>query len=179
MADYPRPGYYSAPDHVKAAARNAARQAVLDMVPQPRSETAAPASSPESDRLRSTAEQQPLTVLEAAAELEKAARDLVSEHLRIARQAGRTWYQIADALHLHAVAVFNKESAADEAYSFARNYIPYADHRDFIWSCPACQQPITDHGPWDDVPRQEDGHEADCSRRTAQLAAWKACNSDW
>ena len=22
------------------------------------------------------------------------------------------------------------------------------------WACPACQQPVTDHGPWDDVPKK-------------------------
>jgi len=121
--------------------------------------------------------QHPLASLEAAAELEQAAHDLVGEHIRLARQAGRTWYEIADALHLHAVACANKESARDEAFSFALQYRSIADQRNIIWTCPACQKKITDHGPWDELPEQEDGHTPDCSRRTAELAAWRSRSS--
>jgi hypothetical protein len=178
MSDYPRPGYYHAPDYIRAAARDKIGRAARDMVlhltgdPRARVELSSPAQL-----TADLAAEHPLASLEAAAELEQAAHDLVSEHIRLARQAGRTWYQIADALHLHAVACANKESARDKAFSFALQYRSIADQRDIIWICPACQQKITDHGPWDELPEQEDGHTPDCPRRIAELAAWQARNS--
>ena len=172
MSDYPRPGYYHAPDYIRTAARDKAGRAVRDMVLRlcgdPRTRIELP---PPAQHTANLADQHPLASLEAAAELEQAAHDLVAEHIRLARQVGRTWYQIADALHLHAVACVNKESAADEAFSFALQYRSIADQRGIIWICPACHQKITDHGPWDELPKQEDGHTAECSRRTAELAA--------
>ena len=119
----------------------------------------------------------PLASLEAATELEQAAHDLVAEHIRLARQAGRTWYQIAGALHLHAVACVNRESARDEAFSFALQFHSIAEQGGVIWTCPACHQKITDHGPSDELPKQEDGHTAGCPRRTAEVAAWRSRNS--
>ena len=178
MSDYPRPGYYHAPDYIRTAARDKAGRATRDMVLRlsgdPRTRIELP---PPAERTADLAAQHPLASLEAAAELEQAAHDLVAEHIRLARQADRTWYQIADALHLHAVACANKESAADEAFSFALQYRSIADQRNIIWTCPACHQKITDHGPWDELPEQEDGHTADCPRRTAELAAWQTRKS--
>ena len=132
---------------------------------------------PPAEHTSDLAAQHPLASLEAAAELEQAAHDLVAEHIRLARQADCTWYQIADALHLHAVASANEESAPDEAFSSALRYRSIADQRNIIWTCPACHQKITDHGSWDELPKQEDGHTADCPRRTAELAAWQARKS--
>ena len=178
MTDYPRPGYYHAPDYIRTAAREKIGRAVRDMVlrlsgdPLTRIEL-----PPSTQHTADLAGAHPLATLEAAAELEQAAHDLVAEHIRLARQAGRTWYQIADALHLCALACANGESAADEAFDFALKYRSIADHHDITWTCPACQQPITDHGPWDELPEQEEGHTADCPRRTAELAAWQARKS--
>ena len=105
MTDYPRPGYYHAPDYIRTAARDKAGRAVRDMVLRlsgdPRTRIELP---PPAQHTADLAAQHPLASLEAAAELEQAAHDLVAEHIRLARQADRSWYQIADALHLHAVA---------------------------------------------------------------------------
>jgi hypothetical protein len=178
MTDYPRPGYYHAPDYIRTAARDKAGRAVRDMVLRlsgdPRTCIELP---PPAQHTADLAGAHPLATLEAAAELEEAAHDLVAEQIRLARQVGRTWYQIADALHLHALACANKESAADEAFSYALKYHSIANHHDITWTCPACQQPITDHGPWDELPQQEDGHTPDCPRRTAELAAWQTRKS--
>lgn len=178
MSDYPRPGYYHAPDYIRAAARDkigrAVRSMVLRLTGDPHGRVELP---PVTQDTADLAGEHPLASLEAAAELEQAAHDLVAEHIRLAREAGRTWYQVADALHLHAVACVNKESARDEAFSFALQYHSIAKRGDIIWTCRACHQKITDHGPWDELPKQEDGHTADCPRRTAELAAWRAHNS--
>lgn len=178
MSDYPRPGYYHAPDYLRAAARDKAGRTVRDMVLRLTGDPLARIELPPvTQHTAGLAGGHPLASLEAASELEQATHDLVAEHIRLARQAGRTWYQIADALHLHALACANKESAADEAFSFALHYRSIADQHNIIWTCPACHQKITDHGPWDELPKQENGHTAGCPRRTAELAAWQARNS--
>lgn len=178
MSDYPRPGYYHAPDYIRAAARDEVGHAVRDMVLRLSGDSRTRVDLPRpAQHTADLADEHPLASLEAAAELEQAAHDLVAEHIRLARQAGRTWFQIADAFHLHAVACANKESARDEAFSFALRYPSIADQRNIIWTCPACQQKIIDHGPWDELPEQEDGHTPDCPRRTAELSAWRAHNS--
>ncbi|HUY52586.1 MAG TPA: hypothetical protein VMV92_43940 [Streptosporangiaceae bacterium] len=178
MSNYPRPGYYHAPEYVTAAARDNASRAVRDMVLNPSGNADTPVSLlPPAQHSADLAEAQPLASLEAAAELENVAHDLVGEHIRLARQSGRPWYQIADALHLHALACFNKEPTAEEAFCAALRYNRLADRRHFEWDCPACAQPITDHGPFREIPEREDGHTATCPRRTAELAAWHARNS--
>jgi hypothetical protein len=146
--DYPRPGYYHAPEYVTAAARDKASRAVRDMVLHPSGNADTPVSlPPPAQHSADLAETQPLASLEAAAELERAAHVLVGEHIRLARQADRTWLQIADALHLCAIACVNGESAADEAYDYTLRYNPAPGSHGFTWTCPACQQSITDHGP--------------------------------
>jgi len=104
MTDYPRPGYYHAPDYIRTAARDKAGRAARDMVLRlsgdPLTRIELPPSTQHTADLTGA---HPLATLEAAAELEQAAHDLVAEHIRLARQAGRTWYQIGDALHLCAL----------------------------------------------------------------------------
>ena len=41
------------------------------------------------------------------------------------------------------------------------------------WTCPACQQTIIDHGPYGDLPEQQEGHAAECRRWTAEVADWQ------
>lgn len=118
-------------------------------------------------------ETEPVAGLEAAHELERAAHRLIEDYIRQAREAGRSWYEIGDALDLHSAAVYNKESVADEAYDYALRYQPGTGRRTFSWTCPACHNLITDNEPWPDPPGREDGHASDCSRRTAQLTAWQ------
>jgi hypothetical protein len=133
-------------------------------------------------RLRSTAlswpgtntvQPEPVSCLESALELERAAHGLIEHYIRLSREAGRSWFEIGDALDLLQAAAANKESIGDEAYDYALRYQPWPGRRTFSWMCPACQQQVRDNGPWPDPPGQEDGHAADCARRTAQLDAWR------
>jgi hypothetical protein len=116
---------------------------------------------------------EPVACLESARELERAAHELIERYIRLARETGRSWYEIGEALDLHLGAVASKESIADEAYGYALRYQPATGRRKVTWTCPACQQQITDNGPWPDPPEREDGHAAGCGRRTAQLDAWQ------
>lgn len=120
---------------------------------------------------------EPIAVLEAARELQRAAHALTIAHIRAAREAGRTWHEIGDALDLLPAAAMNKVSTAEEAYDYAfRDRLSVTD-RTFTWTCPACHSAIIDHGPWPEVPHREEGHQADCARRAAELAEWKAPTS--
>jgi hypothetical protein len=120
-----------------------------------------------------TVQPEPVAGLESARELERAAHVLVEHYIRLARETGRSWFEIGEALDLHWAAVANKESIADEAYDYALRYQPGTGRRTFSWRCPACQQEVGDNGPWPEPPRQEDGHAGDCPRRTTQLRAWQ------
>jgi hypothetical protein len=124
-----------------------------------------------------TLQPEPVACLESARELERAAHGLIEYYIRLAREAGRSWYEIGEALDLHWAAVASKESIADEAYDYALRYQPGTGRRTFSWMCPACQQQVTDNGPWPDPPEREDGHAADCARRTAQLDPWRRRSS--
>jgi hypothetical protein len=123
-----------------------------------------------------------ITGVEAAYELERAARELQQAaravtitYVRQAREAGRSWHEIGDALDRLGFALANNETVADEAYDYAVRDIPRVDaeRRFFTWTCPACQQAITDKGPWPELPERELGHTPDCTRRTAELAEWQ------
>jgi len=120
-----------------------------------------------------TVQPEPVACLESVRELERAAHELIERYIGLAREAGRSWHEIGEALDLHWAAAANKESTADEAYDYALRYQPGTGRRTFTWICPACQRQITDNGPWPDLPEQETGHAADCARRTAQLDAWQ------
>lgn len=116
---------------------------------------------------------EPAAALEAARELERAARAAQVSYIRLAREAGRSWYEIGQALDLHWKAVVNKEAIDDEAYAYALRDDPRPGWRTFGWTCPACRELISDKGPWPELPEREEGHQADCPRRTAELAAWQ------
>ncbi len=90
-------------------------------------------------------------------ELERAAHELVEHYIRLAREAGRNWFEIGGALDLHCAAAASKESIADQAYDYALQYQPGTGRGTFSWMCPAFQQQVTENGPWPDPPEQEDG----------------------
>lgn len=111
-------------------------------------------------------ESEPLTRLVAALELEHAAHAAQRSLIRQARETGRSWYEIGQALDLLWHAVVSNESVADEAYDYALRYdrvtVAKPTH---TWTCQACQQVVTDHGPWPLRPeQQEECHASDCSR---------------
>ncbi len=177
MSDYPRPGYYHAPDYIRAAARDKIGRAVRDMVlrltgdPRARVELPPPASSPPTSRPAPASQPR-------SSSRTRAGRPRPGRRAHPTRPSGRPHAGTTSPTR----STFTQWPAptrsqpADEAFSFALQYRSIADHRDIIWICPTCQQKITDHGPWDELPEQEDGHTADCPRRTAELTAWQARN---
>jgi len=120
-----------------------------------------------------TVQPEPVAGLESARELERAAHTLIEHYIGLARETGRSWAEIGEALDLHWAAVASSESVADEAYDYALRYQPGTGRRTFSWRCPACQHRVNDNGPWPDPPGREDGHAANCARRAVQLRAWR------
>jgi hypothetical protein len=111
-------------------------------------------------------EPEPIACLEAARELERAAHAVQLGYIRQARQAGRNWHEIGGALDLHWAASANKESIVVEAYDYALELgrRPGLGRPPLTWTCLGCQETITDHGPYGDLPEQQEGHAADCPR---------------
>ena len=118
-----------------------------------------------------TTESEALARLAAARELEQAAHAAQRDFIRQARETGRSWYEIGQALDLLWQAVVSKESVADEAYDYALRFEPYESRQTYTWACRTCQQTVTDHGPWPQRPAQEEGHARDCTRWTYQITA--------
>ena len=50
---------------------------------------------------------------------------------------------------------------------------PALGRQSLTWTCPACQQTIIDHGPYGDLPEQQEGHADECPRWTAEVADWQ------
>jgi hypothetical protein len=123
------------------------------------------------------AEPDPIATLEAAHELERAAYRIAADSIRRSREAGRSWYEMGDALDLHSAAAANKLSVAEEAYGEAVSYDSASRCLTFTWKCPACSQVITDLGPFPELPDQERGHSANCARWTAHVDSWRSVTS--
>jgi hypothetical protein len=114
-------------------------------------------------------EQEPIAGLEAAQALEKAAHAMTGHLIRIARQAGRTWQQIGEALDLDTETASYNGSLALAAYNFALGYQAGPGTKTFDWTCLACEQLVTDRGPAA-FPVGEQGHSDGCYRRGPKIA---------
>lgn len=120
-----------------------------------------------------TVSPEPIAAIEAAHAIEQASHALIKDLIRLAREAGRSWYEIGAALDLHGAAVVEKVSITEVAYDYALSFQNDRLTRTFTWTCPACRQLITDQSPFRDFPDQEEGHAEDCARWTAELAEWR------
>lgn len=158
---------------VETSARREVRRAVDVMVTEAAGRTIAPLRSTSLTWPgTNTVDPEPIAGLEAAHAIEQAAHALIKDQMRLARQAGRGWYEIGAALDLHWQAVVAKEPIAEVAYDFALEYQAGNGMRTFTWTCTACQQLITDQSPFRELPAQEEGHADDCARWAAELAEW-------
>jgi hypothetical protein len=99
--------------------------------------------------------------------------ELAGEYIRLAWETGRSWLEIGEALDLIPYAAANKVSVGEEAHDYAFRYHRGPGRPTFTWTCPACLQTITDPTPIRPTDR-EAGHEDNCPRRAAELAAvWR------
>ena len=115
----------------------------------------------------------PITEVEAARPIELAAQALIKDLIRLPRQAGRSWYEIGEGLDLHWQTVVAKEPIAEVAYDYVLEYQAGKGIQTFNWTCPACQQLVTDQSPFCELPAQQEGHADNCARWATELAGWK------
>jgi len=160
------------------AARLEARRAIMELGSQ--------AGAPLSERPAFPGAQltvrdlDPMAGLQAARQIELAARHAARDYVRQARQDGASWHEIGKALDLSPGADPDQAGTtlAEAAYTYvagrpdtdtARRY-----GREFIWTCPSCNQVIGDSGPCIGPAEDERGHSQNCQRLAETTAAWDA-----
>ena len=113
---------------------------------------------------------QPLTHIEVAVWLRGRADQQVQSAVTKARSAGISWADIGKALDLPGMP--GDYDLAVAAFEQARGY-GFSD-QNVYYDCGACGNGITDHGPYDPHPLdQESGHAETCVRLLAAVAAFK------
>jgi hypothetical protein len=101
---------------------------------------------------------------------------VIEGYIKYAREDGRTWLQIGQALGLAEDAESNYD-VASAAYDHAAGKPSLLRTPSFFWSCPACGQGVTDYGPFTANPwDNESGHADGCARFAADVARYRA---DW
>jgi hypothetical protein len=108
------------------------------------------------------------TALQTARMAEGIARDWARE----ARGAGRSWSDVAEVLGRM---LPDGEDPAIEAFVWVAPTPSMRFDRVTVgWRCSTCDQMITDHGPYESHPvDNESGHADGCARQAAEVAAWK------
>lgn len=119
---------------------------------------------------------EPLTGLHASRQVELAARHAAHDYVRRAREEGRSWHEIGQALGLEPGA--DRDSAgrtvADAAYAYVAGDPDSGDAggygRSFAWQCRSCDGTISDRGPYFGPADGERGHAEGCQRLQATIA---------
>lgn len=111
--------------------------------------------------------------INAALEVEHHARGLVIEYAQKARGEGASWHALAPALGIEIDPEY--DDSAEQAFKT----IAHAPSQPFdrvwtSWTCTSCDQRITDYGPYNGHPTDdENGHADDCRRHRAEIAAYR------
>ena len=120
---------------------------------------------------------EPLAGIRAARTLTRTAERVVGDYVKHARVDGISWQEIGEALGLDE----NGQRTGYDLAVRAFEYITDAGHHDrsgtlsFYYPCPACEQGISDRGPYESHPEDnEHGHAEGCTRLAADIAAWQA-----
>ena len=158
---------------VEAAARREICRAVARMVAEAAGRALTPLRTTELTWPGiNTVQPEPVAQVEAAHALEAVAHAHIENLIRLAREAGRSWHEIGDALDLHRQAIAAGEPFAEVAFDYAlERQVGKSVHR-LTWTCPACRQLITDHGPFEELPDNEQGRTDHHARRAAELTEW-------
>jgi hypothetical protein len=120
----------------------------------------------------------PLAGLWAADRLARRASREVASHARRAREAGHSWEQIGQALGIEPGEGRSVTEVAFERFAGTAASWSLRDPS-FVWRCPACDRVISDRGPYEGHPDDnQPGHGKDCSRLATELAGWRASWDD-
>ncbi len=129
-----------------------------------------------------------LPAVRAARLVASVAQGRLSELIREARGDGASWSAIGEALRLQPEGV--EYERAEAAYRYAvgpepdpdGDYLEWSRWRDrkIHWRCRSCDRYITDSGPYNPHPAdQEAGHAADCERFRDEVQAYEQHIDEW
>ncbi|MDQ1675715.1 MAG: hypothetical protein QOC93_859 [Actinomycetota bacterium] len=129
----------------------------------------------------------PLAAVRVARTIRREAAQLLGEHIDRARGAGHTWTDLAAALGLTKLADEAGIPVDEAAFCWATTGRIDGDRGPFSgyeprrsWRCASCQERVSDHGPFNGNPDDDEtGHAPGCARHTAELAAWQTRNDAW
>src|SRR5258708_3098904 len=123
---------------------------------------------------------EPMAGIRAARILERTAGRVTDDYIRFAREDGAGWLQIGEALGLAEDGDPRGYELAVAAYEYAAGKPDLWGNNTFYYSCPSCAQTISDRGPYQSHPEDnEQGHGQDCARLAADIAAWQADQDAW
>jgi hypothetical protein len=124
---------------------------------------------------------EPLAGIQAAQVLTDSAARIRREYTQHARAEGTTWQQIGQPLGLDQGA--DGKSGYDLGVAAFEHFESGPDiwnQSNFHYHCASCGEWITDRGPYESHPEDnERGHAEDCARFAAELAAWQAERDAW
>jgi hypothetical protein len=111
--------------------------------------------------------------VQAARELELAARGVAVSHIHRARRAGLTWHDIGVLLYLEPDP--DGRSAAEAAFDYTTAGDPGRSHAGiYTWPCRECGHDILDRGLIGGPAEDEEGHTPECKGHARAIANWEA-----
>jgi hypothetical protein len=124
---------------------------------------------------------EPLAGIRAAGVLADSAARIRREYTQHARAEGTAWQQIGQALGLDQGT--DGKSGYDLGVAAFEHFEGEPDlwhQSNFHYHCESCGEWITDRGPYESHPEDnERGHAEDCARFAAEVTAWQAKRDAW
>jgi len=118
---------------------------------------------------------EPLAGIRAAQTVQHAAGRVVGDYVTYARGEGIGWREIGEALGLAGDGERSGYDLAVAGYEHVTAEPDRSWERSFYYTCPACEQGISDLGPYESHPEDnERGHGEGCTRLAAAIAGWQA-----
>lgn len=118
-----------------------------------------------------------LAGIAAARRIANVADSLMRDYAKRARGEGLSWREIAGALPINPDATDHRSGAAF-LWVAPSPSMPFDDITT-SWECASCGQRVTDRGPFNGHPADdEDGHAEGCARHAEDIRAWRAL-SGW
>lgn len=119
-----------------------------------------------------------LTGMKTALQTARAAENLARDWARDARGNGKGWGDIADRVGQMIPHVYDDAPIDAFLWVAPRPSMPH-DAVSVGWRCESCAQWVTDHGPYNRHPADnETGHALDCARHNTEIAAYMATWDD-
>lgn len=132
-------------------------------------------------------EPEPLAGIRAALVAQQAAKVAVRDYIATARSDGLPWDEIGGTLREAGAIGDGDLPEGDSPYYVAAAAFEYAaswsadlfHDPKFGWTCQSCGHRITDRGPYDSNPQDNQrGHADGCSRLASEIAAYNAAWED-